>query len=272
MPKTFTDMRENRAADMIKYYDGQKTNRTLMLKYDRNPTKVASALKQMGKRLKLSSKTKGKDQFEIKGDLRDLNMFMRYLNTKGIEPDVKLEDVQKEDMDKYYSDPKMGIGKPKTYNVKKQKFDEDAPMNSAGAGNVAGIGVGPDGEPGMKKKKKKNPYDGRTKEARKFFNRMTERKSKLAAKVSKQVENFNHEYTLVENNIDMLKDIVKKKQNKPVKFKDGQMKVDLYTASAITQVYDKVNSANKSKIDKMVNSRKADFLKISNAVFKMLNK
>ena len=273
MPKTFTDFRENRAQDMIKYYDGQKTNRTLMLKYDRNPTKVASALKQMGKRLKLSSKTKGKDQFEIKGDLRDLNMFMRYLNTKGIEPDVKLEDVQKEDMSKFYSDPKMGIGKPKTFNVKTQKFDEDAPTNSAGAGNVAGIGVGPDGEPGIKKKKKKNPYDGRRREAKQFFNRMTEkRKSKLAAQAAKQVENFNHEYSLVENNIEMLRDIVKKKQNKPVRFKDGQMKVDLMTASAITQVYDKVNSSNRAKIDKMINSRRADFLKISNAVFKMINK
>ena len=28
---------------------------------------------------------------------------------------------------------------------------------------------------------------------------------------------------------------------KPVKFKDGTMKVDLFTASAITQVYNKVN-------------------------------
>ena len=70
----------------------------------------------------------------------------------------------------------------------------------------------------------------------------------------------------------MLKDIVKKKQNKPVRFKDGQMRVDLMTASAITQVYDKVNSANKAKIDKMVNGRKADFLKITNAVYKMINK
>jgi len=41
----------------------------------------------------------------------------------------------RETMDKFYSDPKMGIGKPKTYNVKTQKFDEDAPTNSAGAGN-----------------------------------------------------------------------------------------------------------------------------------------
>jgi hypothetical protein len=41
---------------------------------------------------------------------------------------------------------------------------------------------------------------------------MTEkRKSKLAAQAAKQVENFNHEYSLVENNIEMLRDIVKKR-------------------------------------------------------------
>jgi len=34
-------------------------------------------------------------------------------------------------------------------------FDEDAPVNAAGGGAVAGIGVGPDGEPGMPKKKQK---------------------------------------------------------------------------------------------------------------------
>ena len=40
-------------------------------------------------------------------------------------------------------------------------FEEDAPANSAGGGNIAGIGVGSDGEPGLsvsqqKKYKKKN--------------------------------------------------------------------------------------------------------------------
>lgn len=34
-------------------------------------------------------------------------------------------------------------------------IEEDAPVNSAGSGNVAGIGVGPDGEPGVSKKKQK---------------------------------------------------------------------------------------------------------------------
>src|SRR6056300_2115149 len=36
---------------------------------------------------------------------------------------------------------------------------EDAPANAAGSGNIAGIGVGPDGEPGIRKKDddKKDP-------------------------------------------------------------------------------------------------------------------
>ena len=50
------------------------------------------------------------------------------------------------------------------------------------------------------------------------------------------------------------------------------MKVDLYTASAVAQVYDKVNSANRAKIDKMINGTKQDFLKISSAIFGMLGK
>lgn len=39
------------------------------------------------------------------------------------------------------------------------KIDEDAPANAAGSGNIAGIGVGPDGEPGIRKKDddKKDP-------------------------------------------------------------------------------------------------------------------
>ena len=60
----------------------------------------------------------------------------------------------RQDMSKYYGDKSLGIGKPKTFNPKTQKFEEDAPTNSAGAGNVAGIGVGPDGEPGIRRKKK----------------------------------------------------------------------------------------------------------------------
>ena len=37
----------------------------------------------------------------------------------------------------------------KTFKNFKDKMKEDAPVNSAGGGNIAGIGVGPDGEPGI---------------------------------------------------------------------------------------------------------------------------
>ena len=41
------------------------------------------------------------------------------------------------------------------------------------------------------------------------------------------------------------------------------MKVDLFTASAITQVYDAVNKSNQQKMAKMLNGRKAEFMKIA---------
>lgn len=49
----------------------------------------------------------------------------------------------------------------KSFKEFKNKIKEDgmgagAPTNNAGSGNVAGIGVGPAGEPGVKKKKKKS--------------------------------------------------------------------------------------------------------------------
>ena len=41
-----------------------------------------------------------------------------------------------------------------------------------------------------------------------------------------------------------------------LKFKDGSMKVDLFTASAITQVYNKVNMDNKKKLENIPRYRK----------------
>ena len=161
----------------------------------------------------------------------------------------KFDDIMK----KFYDDPKLGI---KT---------EDAPANASGSA-VAGTG---DDSSTVVVKKKKNPYDGRTKEARQFYKRMAERKakreakSKLAQKVEENTLNREHEYLLAEDNVDVLKNIVKNKQNKNIKFKDGSMKVDLYTASAITQVFDKVNRSNQKKMKDMINGKKAQFMKIA---------
>ena len=159
---------------------------------------------------------------------------------------IKFDDL----MQKFYDDPKLGIK------------SEEAPANSVAGG---GVSLPPDAV--MQKKKKKNPYDGRTKEARQFFSRMAERKAKREEKsrLTKQVQENTLERAshLAEDNVDMLKDIVKNKQMKNIKLKDGNLKVDLFTASAITKVYDMVNKSNQEKMAKMLNGKKAEFMKIA---------
>ena len=159
---------------------------------------------------------------------------------------IKFDDI----MQKFYSDPKLGIA------------TEEAPANASGS---AVAGTGDDSSTVVVKKKKKNPYDGRTREARQFFKRMAERRAKRESKLAKKVQESTLERAtdLAEDNVAILKDIVKRKQNKDIKFKDGKMKVDLFTASAITQVYDAVNTSNKKKMEDMINGKKAQFMKIA---------
>ena len=59
---------------------------------------------------------------------------------------------------------------------------------------------------------------------------------------------------------------------KPIKLRDGTMKVDLYTASAIVQVLDKINPANKAKLTKMLNGKKSDFMRAADGIMKMIGK
>ena len=102
--------------------------------------------------------------------------------------------------------------------------------------------------------------------------RLEQKKSKLSQKVQENIMDFNREIYLEENNMNVLKDIVLKKSAKPVKFKDGSMKVDLFTASAITQVYNKVNMDNKKKLENMVNGTKKQFQTMSGKIMKMVGK
>ena len=98
------------------------------------------------------------------------------------------------------------------------------------------------------------------------------RKSKFIEKVQESIGEFEREAFLVEDNVNMLKDIVRTKSIKTLKFSDGKMKVDLFTASALVTVMDKVNADNRTKLTKMVNGKKAQFQAAANATFKMLNK
>ena len=129
----------------------------------------------------------------------------------------------------------------------------------------------------MMKKKKKKLLDARTKEYKAHQarleasrkKRMEQKKSKFIEKVKESLDDFNRESLLAEDNLKVLRSIVKNKQNKPVKMSDGQMKVDLFTASAITKVYDAIQQkSNKEKFDRMLNGTKGQFMKIADFAFK----
>ena len=155
-----------------------------------------------------------------------------------------------------------------------QSVEEDAPTNFAGQGS--GVAMPPDA---MMKKKKKPIIDARTKAYRehkakleaKRMKREQSRKSKFIEKVQENISDFEREAFLTEDNVDVLRSIVKNKQNKSVKFQDGKKaKVDLFTASALIQVIDKVNTDNKAKLTKMINGTLKSFLQAQSAVMKLV--
>tara|TARA_B100000925_G_scaffold136005_1_gene101719 strand:+ start:243 stop:740 length:498 start_codon:yes stop_codon:yes gene_type:complete len=163
---------------------------------------------------------------------------------------IKFNDI----MQKFYDDETLGIK------------NEDAPANSVAGG---GVSMPPDA---AIKKKKKNLYDGRRKEAKAFFKRIEQLRAKrdktFREKVKENIESFGEEY-LLEANVDILRKIVKNKQNMPVKMKDGRMKVDLFTASAFVQTLDKLKPDNKKKVEDIINNgTKAQFLRLVNVIFK----
>ena len=167
---------------------------------------------------------------------------------------LKFQDIMKN----FYNDETLGIK------------NEDAPVNATGA-SVAG--TGDDNSVVVVKKKKKKLYDGRTKDAKSFIKRMetlrAKRESKLAKKVQENTDNFGVEHLLAEDNIAILKNIVKNKQNNKIKMKDGTMRIDLFTASALTQALDHVKPDTKKKMMDIINKGgKAQFMKLVGVVFK----
>ena len=81
-------------------------------------------------------------------------------------------------------------------------------------------------------------------------------------KYMKQGWELAEEVELDESVIDKVKEIASKKSAKKI---DGVM-VDSFTASAISQIYDKVNDANKKKMEKL------PIVKLADLAFKMMQK
>ena len=161
-----------------------------------------------------------------------------------------------------------------------QPKNEDAPANATGV-NVAG--TGDDSSVVVMKKKKKTLIDARTKsyklhqqKLQKAREQREKRKSKLAQKVEQNIGMFTREGYLEEEKassyiISTLRDIVKNKSAKSMKFKDGSMKVDMTTANMMLQVLDKINPMNKKKVMGILDKGgKGDFMKVHNVVMKAL--
>ena len=165
---------------------------------------------------------------------------------------TKFNDIMK----KFYEDEMLGI---KT---------EDAPANSVASGGVSM----PADAVSKKKQKEIQKYDGRTRESKAFIKRMGELRAKreqsFRKSVKESMDNFGEEY-LNEANTDVLKKIVKDKQNNKIKLKDGTLRVDLFTASALTQALEKVRPDTKKKMEDIINKGgKAQFMKLVGVVFK----
>ena len=158
-----------------------------------------------------------------------------------------------------------------------EEVKEDAPTNFAGAGS--GVDFNPTG---LSTKKKKE-LDARTKEykihARKLMAQRERRKLKaqksicgsFRKNVKENTDNFSREEFIKEDNVAILRKIVKDKRNMPIKLKDGQMKVDLYTASAFVQTLDNktIKPATKKKLEFLINKgSKSQFLRTVDAVFR----
>ena len=91
------------------------------------------------------------------------------------------------------------------------------------------------------------------------------------------IEPAHEEVELVEkdvavpSSIENLKQIVKDKQNAVFMFKDGKVRVDLFSASALVQVYDALKPATKKKFEDMIKT-KGGFVKSVDFAFSMAKK
>ena len=98
-----------------------------------------------------------------------------------------------------------------------------------------------------------------------------ERKN-FSQKVKESISEFGVESLLAEDNVDVLRSIVKRKSAKPIKFKDGTMTIDMQTANMMLTVLDKVKPDNQRKLAKMMNGKKSEFMKVHGFVMKALGK
>ena len=96
-------------------------------------------------------------------------------------------------------------------------IDEDMPTNAAGRGAVAGIGVGPDGEPGIHTKKKKKQARNEAENSR-ISIRNTRRDANNTAKDQQKAGDFS------EDDLKRIEDLVQKETDHFIGLVDAELK------------------------------------------------
>ena len=98
--------------------------------------------------------------------------------------------------------------------------------------------------------------------------------NKFTKGLKEKFSDFSREEFIVEDNVAILRDIVKRKQAKPIKLKDGQMKIDLNSASAIIKnLVDApknfMKDDTRKKVLNIINKgRKDQFLRLIDMLYK----
>jgi len=94
---------------------------------------------------------------------------------------------------------------------------------------------------------------------------MTSYRTTMRQALEEMQQNLN------ESNLDMMRKAAGGAAQ-TVKMKDGKLKMDMFTASAIMQILDKVNPANKKKMTDMINDgKKADIMKLQKFAMSKVN-
>ena len=97
-------------------------------------------------------------------------------------------------------------------------------------------------------------------------------KGKPPVVVGEEVEIDEAKGTAYPATVDTLRKIVKDKQHQTVMFKSGQALVDLFTASAMVQVYDALKKPDMKKTFEKMIADKAGFMKTQAFAMKMIGK
>ena len=192
----------------------------------------ALTIAKNAKRMGLKSSMMGK-HVRISGNKKAINDFLRITIGKSSYGDPTEKDMTTPQIDKML-----------TKGLKENNLQEASPRNISKALDIA------------------NKSDGNYTGAVKAIEKIQRGLSKVP-KIAKALKQANESVEpLEENSIPKIKQIVAKKQAMKI---DGVM-VDMFTASAISQIYDKVNDGNKKKMEKM------KVTQLANAAMKLMQK